>query len=252
MTAQAIKPSKTANNASPKTKTSNPITMCIDIGGSGLKAMLVDAEGRPVSERQRVVTPAVATPRAVLKSLDQLRNALPTFDRVSVGFPGVIKKGVTYTAANLHPAWYGFPLAKELETRWKKPARAANDAAVQGYGAIKGDGVELVITLGTGLGSSLFTDGHLCPGLELGHHPWKRDCEYEDYLGRRGLDKFGKKRWNKLVQEAIEQTAKLFNWDHLYLGGGNAKKIDFKLGKNVASVSNEAGLLGGVALWREW
>jgi polyphosphate glucokinase len=250
MTAQLTKPPKTASAVSPKT--SNPITMCIDIGGSGLKAMLLDAKCRPVSERQRVVTPAVPTPRAVLKGLDELYKALPNFDRVSVGFPGVIKKGVTYTAANLHPAWYGFPFEKELEKRWKKPVRLANDAAVQGYGAIKGDGVELAITLGTGLGSSLFTDGRLCPGLELGHHPWKRDREYEDYLGRRGLDKYGKKRWNKLLQEAIEQTAKLFNWDHLYLGGGNTKKIDFKPGKNIEIVSNEAGLLGGVALWREW
>jgi len=250
MTAQPIKSSKIARSAS--TKTSNPITMCIDIGGSGLKAMLIDGKGHPVSERQRVVTPAIPTPRAVLKGLAELRKALPNFDRVSVGFPGVIKKGVTYTAANLHPAWYGFPLEKELRTLWKRPVRIANDAAVQGYGAIKGDGVELAITLGTGLGSSLFTDGRLCPGLELGHHPWKRDREYEDYLGRRGLDKFGKKRWNKLLQEAIEQTAKLFNWDHLYLGGGNTKKIDFKPGKNIEIVSNEAGLLGGVALWREW
>ena len=177
----------------------------------------------------------------------------PTFDRVSVGFPGVIKKGVTYTAANLHPCMVWVSRSRKNSRRAGRSRCAlANDAAVQGYGAIKGDGVELVITLGTGLGSSLFTDGHLCPGLELGHHPWKRDREYEDYLGRRGLDKFGKKRWNKLVQEAIEQTAKLFNWDHLYLGGGNAKKIDFKPGKNIEIVSNEAGLLGGVALWREW
>jgi len=250
MTAQPIKSSQTARTASPKT--SNPITMCIDIGGSGLKAMLVNAKGSPVSERQRVATPAVPTPRAVLKGLVELRNTLPDFDRVSVGFPGVTKRGITYTAANLHPLWYGFPLEKELEKLWKKPVRVANDAAVQGYGAIKGDGVELAITLGTGLGSSLFTNGHLCPGLELGHHPWKKDREYEDYLGRRGLDKYGKKRWNELLQEAIEQTAKLFNWDHLYLGGGNTKKIDFKPGKNIEIVSNEAGLLGGVALWREW
>jgi polyphosphate glucokinase len=250
MTAQPIKPSKNARTPSPKT--SNPVTMCIDIGGSGLKAMLVDPKGHPVSERQRVMTPVVPTPRAVLKGLEELRNALPNFDRVSVGFPGVTKNGVTYTAANLHPRWYGFPLEKELEKLWKKPVRVANDAAVQGYGSIKGDGVELAITLGTGLGSSLFTHGHLCPGLELGHHPWKRDREYEDYLGRRGLDKYGKKHWNKLLQEAIEQTAKLFNWDHLYLGGGNTKKIDFKPGKNIEIVSNEAGLLGGVALWREW
>jgi polyphosphate glucokinase len=250
MTAKLIKPSRTARSSS--SKTSNPITMCIDIGGSGLKAMLLDSKCRPVSERQRVATPAIPTPRAVLKGLDELRKLVPNFDRVSVGFPGVVKKGVTYTAANLHPAWYGFPLEKELQTRWKKPVRLANDASVQGYGCIKGDGVELAITLGTGLGSSLFTDGRLCPGLELGHHPWKRDREYEDYLGRRGLDKYGKKRWNRLLEEAIEQTAKLFNWDHLYLGGGNTKKIDFKPGKNIEIVSNEAGLLGGVALWREW
>ena len=250
MTAQQIKSSKNGRASSPKI--SNPITISIDIGGSGLKAMLLDAKGHPVSERQRVATPAIPTPRAVLKGLEELRKTLPNFDRVSIGFPGVVKKGVTYTAANLHAMWYGFPLENELAKLWKKPVRLANDASVQGYGCIKGNGVELAITLGTGLGSSLFTDGRLCPGLELGHHPWKRDREYEDYLGRRGLDKYGKKRWNKLLQEAIEQTAKLFNWDHLYLGGGNAKKIDFKPGKNIEIVSNEAGLLGGVALWKEW
>jgi polyphosphate glucokinase len=250
MTTKTARATSTARTASPRN--SNPITMCIDIGGSGLKAMLVDSAGHPMSERQRVVTPAIPTPKAVMKSLAALRETLPDFDRVSVGFPGVVKKGVTYTAANLHPLWYGFPFESALAKMWKRPVRLANDAAVQGYGAIKGDGVELAITLGTGLGSSLFTSGRLCPGLELGHHPWKKDREYEDYLGRRGLDKFGKKRWNKLLQEAIEQTYKLFNWDHLYLGGGNTKKIDFKPGKNVEIVSNEAGLLGGVALWREW
>jgi polyphosphate glucokinase len=247
MTAQPIKSAQASRSTS--TKTSNPITMCIDIGGSGLKAMLLDAKGQPVSERQRVLTPTVPTPKAVLKGLAELRNMLPDFDRVSVGFPGVIKRGVTYTAANLNPAWYEFPLENELEKLWKRPVRVANDASVQGYGAIKGDGVELALTLGTGLGSSLFTDGRLCPGLELGHHPWLKDREYEDYLGRRGLDKYGKKRWNKLLQAAIEQTYKLFNWDHLYLGGGNTKKIDFKPPTNVSIVSNREGILGGVALW---
>jgi len=247
------KPTTTAPPAQSVTpKSAGPITMCIDIGGSGLKAMLLDPAGKPVSERQRIETPAVPTPALVLGGLEELRKLLPAFDRVSVGFPGVIKRGTTYTAANLHPGWVGFALQAELEKRWKKPVRVANDAAVQGYGAIQGDGVELALTLGTGLGSSLFTNGHLCPGLELAHHPWKKGKEYEDFLGRRGLDKYGKKRWNKLLQEAIDQTAKLFNWDHLYLGGGNTKKIEFKPGKNIQIVSNEAGLLGGVALWREW
>lgn len=225
--------------------------MAIDIGGSGLKAMLLDPLGKPVSERQRVETPAVPTPLLVLRGLEELRKNLGAFDRVSVGFPGVIKRGITWTAANLHPAWVGFHLQQELEKRWKKPARVANDAAVQGYGAIIGDGVELTLTLGTGMGGALFTSGRLCPGLELGHHPWHKHT-YEDYIGRRGLDKYGKKRWNKYLREAIDQTAKLFNWDHLYLGGGNTKKIDFELPKDVKIVSNEAGLLGGVALWRDW
>ncbi len=227
-----------------------PITLSIDIGGSGLKAMLLDAGGKPISARERIVTPAVPTPTAVLKALDKLRMRLHGFDRVSVGFPGVIKRGITYTAANLHPKWTAFPLGRELEKRWKKPVRVANDAAVQGYGAIKGHGVELLLTFGTGMGSALFTDGKLCPGLELGHHPW-REKTYEDYLGRRGLDKYGKKSWNKRLQEAIEQTAATYNWDHLYLGGGNTKKIAFKLPKNVSIVANAEGILGGVALWRD-
>jgi polyphosphate glucokinase len=247
------KPLTHASSASgAPTSASSPITISIDIGGSGLKAMLLDPKGTPVSERQRVVTPEVPTPIAVLAGLDELRKLLTKFDRVSVGFPGVIKRGTTWTAANLNPDWVGFPLAAELEKRWKKPVRVANDAAVQGYGAIKGAGVELALTLGTGLGSSLFTDGRLCPGLELGHHPWrKKGMCYEDYLGRRGLDKFGKKLWNKFLQAAIAQTSATFNWDFLYIGGGNTKKIDFVLPKNVSIVSNESGLLGGVYLWKD-
>jgi len=186
----------------------------------------------------------------VLKALDELRALLPGFDRVSAGFPGVLKHGVTFTAVNLHPDWMNFPLQAELEKRCKKPARVANDASIQGYGAIHGDGVEMMITLGTGMGSSLFTNGHLCPGLELGHHPWRKKT-YEDYIGRRGFDKYGKKKWNELLQEAIAQTAKTFNWDHLYLGGGNTRKIDFTLPKDVEIVSNDTGLLGGVALWKD-
>lgn len=231
--------------------TKGPVTLAIDIGGSGLKVMLLDAAGKPLSERLRVPTPAVPTPAAVLKALDGLVKQLPGFDRVSTGFPGVVKRGTTWLAVNLHPAWVGFNLQSAIEKRWKKPARVANDASVQGYGAIKGHGVELILTFGTGMGGAIFTDGKLCPGLELGHHPWKKGKTYEELLGRKALDKEGKKRWNKLLKEAIVQSQKLFNWDHLYLGGGNTKKIDFKLPPNVSIVSNEDGLLGGVALWRE-
>lgn len=246
-------PAPSASPSASSTTARHPITLSIDIGGSGLKAMLLDPAGKPVSERQRVPTPEVPTPDAVLAGLDGLEKQMPRFDRVSVGFPGVVKHGATFGAFNLHPLWAaGFPLQAELEKRWKKPVRVGNDADVAGYGAIKGHGVELVLTLGTGLGSALFTGGRLCPGLELGHHIWrKKGMTYEDYLGRRGLDKFGKKEWNKLIQEAIKDTEALFNWDHLYVGGGNTKKIDFLPGKNVEIVPNESGLLGGVVLWRD-
>jgi polyphosphate glucokinase len=227
-----------------------PITLAIDIGGTGVKMMALDENAHPLTDRVRVPTPDPATPRAILDALDVLKTQMPKFDRVSVGFPGVIKNGITLTAANLTQPWIGFPLQKTLEQSWGKPVRVANDGAVQGYAAIKGRGVELMITVGTGLGSAIFTSGHLCPGLELAHHPWRKKT-YEDYLGRRGLEKYGKKRWNELLQKAVDQTCATFNWDVLYIGGGNSKKITLEFTGNVKLVSNEDGLLGGVALWRD-
>ena len=229
----------------------NAITLAVDIGGTGIKALLLDERGKPMSRREREDTPQPGTPEAMLAVMDQIAGRLGHFDRVSVGFPGVVKHGATLTAHNLDQAWVGYELAKELKRRWRKPVRVANDSAVQGFAAIRGKGVELVITLGTGFGSSLFTDGHLVPGLELAHHPWRKDKTYEEYLGKRALEKHGRKRWNKLVERALGQLEALFNFDHLYIGGGNATKIDFALPKHVTRVPNEDGLLGGAALWRD-
>jgi polyphosphate glucokinase len=211
--------------------------------------MVLDAKGKPITERLRVPTPDPATPESVLAALGEMKAQMPAFDRISIGFPGVVKSGRTLTAHNLSPEWIGFPLERVIQRKWKRPARLCNDAAIQGFGAIRGKGVELVLTLGTGLGSSLFTDGRLCPGLELAHHPWHNGLTYEDYLGRPALKKHGKRHWNKLVEKAVDQTRALFNWDVLYLGGGNSDKVIFKLPKDVKVVSNEDGLLGGVALW---
>lgn len=230
--------------------TSNLTTLAIDVGGTGIKGLLLDPRGKPISEREREPTPQPATPDAMLSVMDTIMKRLGKFDRVSVGFPGVVKHGAILTAHNLDQSWVGFDLTKVLQRRWRKPVRVANDAAVQGLGAIRGKGVELVITLGTGFGSSLFADGHLFPGLELAHHPWRKKT-YEDYLGKRGLEKYGRKKWNKLVEEAIAQLESLFNFDHLYIGGGNAVQIDFALPRHVTRVPNEDGLLGGAALWRD-
>ncbi len=225
-------------------------TLAVDIGGTGIKALLLDARGKPLTERARAATPNPATPAAVFRVLDKIIKEVGEFDRVSVGFPGVVKRGVTLTAHNLEPKWVGFEFERILSRHLRKPVRVANDAAVQGFAAIHGRGVELVITLGTGFGSSLFVDGHLVPGLELAHHPWRKNKTYEEFLGRRGLQKFGRKRWNRLLEKAITQLEALFNYDHLFIGGGNAVKIDFALPRHVTRVPNQDGLLGGAALWR--
>lgn len=231
-------------------KNTKPIvTLAVDIGGTGLKMLCLNPEGKPITDRLRVLTPRPATPMRLLAALSKMRERMPDFDRVSVGFPGVVKQGVTMLAVNLDPKWVGYPLEAELQRRWKKPVRVANDAVVQGLGAIQGRGVEMIVTLGTGMGSALFVDGHVCP-LELGHHPWIKKT-YEDYLGRRGLKKYGVKKWNKLLRKAVAQTEATFNWDHLYLGGGNTKLVTLKFRPNVTIVSNMDGLLGGVALWKD-
>jgi len=231
--------------------TDKPITLSFDIGGTGVKSMLLDYRAKPITERERIETPRPATPDALIAVMDGMAQKQEHYDRVSVGFPGVVKRGATLTAHNLDPTWIGFELEKVLSRKWRKPVRVMNDAAVQGFGAIHGRGVELVITLGTGLGSALYTDGRLTPGLEMAHHPWRKRKTYEDDLGKKGYAKHGRKRWNELVEKAIEQLESLFNYDHLYIGGGNAVKIDFPLPDQVTRIPNEDGLLGGVMLWKE-
>jgi polyphosphate glucokinase len=228
----------------------NLVTLAIDIGGSGLKMMALDASGKAASERLRTPTPNPASPAKMLPLLDEMKKQMPKIHRVSVGFPGVIKGGATLTAANLDKSWLDFPLEQTLEQQWGVPVRVCNDAAVQGYGAISGRGVELVLTLGTGMGSALYIDGRLCPGLELAHHPWKKGKTYEECLGRAALDKIGTKKWSQLVRRAIDQTEALFNWDRLYIGGGNSRKLEIAARPEVTLIENEQGLTGGIALWQ--
>jgi len=226
-------------------------TLAVDIGGSGIKVMVLDAEGTPQTERSRLETPQPPKPEPVLEAIASLAEGQGDFDRVSVGFPGVVRRGVTKTAVNLDPSWIDFDLATTLKDRLGKPVRVANDADIQGLGAIAGTGVELVITLGTGCGSSLFVNGILVPNLELGHHPFRKGETYEQQLGRLAFDTVGSKRWNRRLQKAIFCLQNLFSLDYLYLGGGNTKKIVFELPAQVKIVPNVTGLLGGIALWRD-
>jgi len=226
-------------------------TLAIDVGGTGIKAVILSETGKPLTQRSRVKTPRPATPATVIKTIVESAKQQGEFDRVSVGFPGVVRCGVTVTAPNLDGRWGGYHLADVLTKKLGSPVRVANDADVQGYGVISGEGVELVITLGTGFGSALFVDGKLVPNLELGHHPFQKGKTYEDLLGDAALKKVGKRKWNRRLVRAIQTLERTFNYDRLYIGGGNAARITVKLPENVKIVSNVAGLLGGLALWRD-
>jgi polyphosphate glucokinase len=243
------KQASSANAELPATATAGTRTLAIDIGGSGVKTMVLDDGGKPLTDRLRAKTPNPSNPKAITAIIAGFAKQLGNFDRVSVGFPGVIKHGVVYTAANLDKKWIKYDFAGNLSKELGKPVRVANDAVVQGLGAVTGMGVELVITLGTGMGAALYLEGRPIPSLEMGHHPFRNGNTYEDYLGRRALEKEGRKKWNKRLAEAIDQLYRLFYYDRLYIGGGNAAKITLKLPNNVTVISNQEGILGGIKLW---
>lgn len=228
----------------------SPFTLGIDIGGSHLKAGVLDAAGAELGERRRVETPEPASPAAVCDALDDLVRDLPPFDRISVGFPGVVRGGVVLTAPNLGTeTWRHFPLAERLGGLFGKPVRLLNDAEVAGLGVIAGHGVECVITLGTGMGFALFQNGVVGPHLELSHHPARHGKTYDQYVGDVARRKVGRKQWNRRVRRAIGYIATLTDYDTLYLGGGNTKHLRFELPAKVRIVANEAGITGGVRLW---
>src|SRR5256712_12755745 len=222
-------------------------TLAIAIGGTGIKAVVLSATGKPLTERSRVKTPRPATPEAVINTIVELAKQQGEFDRVSVGFPGVVRRGITLNAPNLNGNWGGFRLADVLSKKLGVPVRVANDADVQGFGVIAGHGVELVVTLGTGFGSGLFVDGKLVPNLELGHHPFQKGKTYEELLGDAVLKKVGKKKWNKRLVRAIRTLDLVFNYDLLYIGGGNAAHNTGEIPRNAKIVSHDAGPPRGLA-----
>ncbi len=229
-----------------------PRTLSMDIGGTGIKAAVLNSKGERLSERVRIRTPQPARPETVLDALADLAATLPHFDRVSVGFPGVVRGGRTFTAPNLDSeSWRDVDLASALGERLGKPVRVLNDAELQGLGLIDGKGIEMVVTLGTGFGCGIYWDGRLAPHLELGHHPFRQGETYEEQLSDRTLERIGKRKWNRRLERAIASLRKLVNFDRLYIGGGNARRIDFEPDPDVTIVSNVAGIRGGIALWRD-
>jgi polyphosphate glucokinase len=226
------------------------LTLAIDVGGTRLKAGLLDQNGDMVAGPNRVNTPPHPIPQAVVDALVDLAGPLGDFDRISIGFPGVVRHGQVMTAPNLGtPEWRNFPLTASLTDKLGKPARMLNDAEVQGLGVISGKGLECVITLGTGMGFALFQDGHPAPHLELSQHPIHKGKTYDQFIGVVAFKDVGRKRWNRRLQRVLAATTTLVGFDTLYIGGGNAKEIDLELPAHIKVVSNQAGITGGVRLW---
>jgi polyphosphate glucokinase len=255
-------------SSTPGAPSGRPVfTLAVDCGGSGIKASVLDAAGTLHAPPLRVPTPYPFPPALLIETVAEIAARLPAADRVTVGMPGMIRHGVVVatphyvTTAGPHtridPAlvdsWAGYDIRAALERRLGVPTLVLNDAEVHGAGVISGTGVELVLTLGTGLGSALFDGGVLAPHLELSHAPIRRGMTYDSYIGEIERARLGDPRWSGRVRRAVEGLRPVFCWDRLYLGGGNSRRIIpqalERLGDDVVVVPNQAGIVGGVRAW---
>lgn len=238
-------------------------TLAIDIGGTGLKASVLDHAGSLLTEPLRVATEYPCPPDELVQRLSDLVAPLPAYDRISAGFPGVVRGGRVLSAPHfvttagpgtkisteLASAWTHFDIAAALEAKLGRPARVVNDAELQGAAVISGHGLELVITLGTGLGTALFLEGQVAPHLELAHHPFRKDQTYNEQVGNAARKRVGAAKWNRRVLLAVQTLDALLFYDRLYVGGGNGKHVTADLGPKATFVANTAGILGGITLW---
>jgi len=249
-----------------------PRTLCIDIGGTGLKAAVLEESGEVVGTNggadvkdgiARIATTYPMPPEKLVEDLAALAAELPSFDRASAGFPGMVRSGVVLSAPHfstkhgpgsdvdpdLKARWEGFDLAAALSQRLGCPTRVDNDADQQGAAVVSGKGLEMVITLGTGFGTALFSEGRLCPHLEIAHQPFMHGFTYHEMLGDHSRKEVGNRKWSEHVAKAVELMEALTFFDHLYVGGGNARKLKVDLGEKVTIVDNVSGIVGGLKLW---
>jgi polyphosphate glucokinase len=241
-------PAKRPPSSGPKSEIKR--ILAIDIGGTGLKAAVIGPTGKFIEERVRLKTPHHCTPARMVPLLVRLVKDFKSYDRVSIGFPGYVRGGTVFTAPHLGTsAWSGFKLEAAMQKALKKPTKLLNDADVQGLAAIKGRGLEMVCTLGTGMGTSLFQDGVLLPHMDLTHMAIHAKDDFDVYIGDLTLKKIGTRNWNKRIKKTIAMLHQVLFFDHLYLGGGNARRVKIRLPRNVSIVSNDAGMSGGAFIW---
>src|SRR5215470_13321998 len=192
------------------TQTTN--TLVVDIGGTGVKIL---ATGQ--SERRRFPSGPTLTPQQMVTGVKELA-ADWKYDVVSIGYPGLVLRGqIAAEPHNLAAGWVGF----DFQAAFGRPVKVINDAGMQALGSYKG-GLMLFLGLGTGLGSAIVADGTVIP-MELGHLPYRK-ATYEDYVGLRGLKKYGKKKWRRQVALVLSRLVEAFHPSDIILGGGNTKK----------------------------
>ena len=244
-----------------------PYTLAVDCGGGGIKASVLDAAGTLHAPAVRVPTPYPLPPQRLVETIAGIAAGLPRADRLTVGMPGMIRHGVvvatphyvtrhgprTAVDPDLVAAWSGCDVRAALEATLGLATIVLNDAEVHGAGVVSGTGLELVLTLGTGLGSALFDGGAIAPHLELSHAPVRRGVTYDEYIGQPERRRLGNALWSRRVQRVVEGFRPVFHWDRLYLGGGNARHVTptvlERVGDDVVVVPNQAGIVGGVRAW---
>ena len=236
------------------------ILLGLDIGGSGIKGALVDTDaGKLVSDRHRLDTPKPATPTNMAETVSQLVAEFDYSGPVGCSFPSVIIDGMALTAGNIDKSWRGTPVDAEFERATGLPFLVLNDADAAGIAEMRlgaGIGLEgmvIMVTIGTGLGSGIFYNGQLIPNIELGHMPGKDGQPIERYAGNLARKTAGLsyEEWGPRFNYFLERVTRVFTPDHYILGGGASKK--FELYKDaikvptaihVAKFRNEAGIIG--------
>ncbi|HWB93832.1 MAG TPA: ROK family protein [Puia sp.] len=226
--------------------------LAIDVGGSHIKCTILNSQGETQIKYRKLVTPNPATPINVIAAIQQLVKDLPDYDKISVGFPGYVRNGIVFTAPNLWSThWSGdVELGQLISNALHKPVRLVNDADQLGLGVVSGQGFEMAVTLGTGVGTAVMYNGYLLPHLELAHHPIRKDVDWDHYVGERAMRKVGKHKWNKRVARMLKAWKTVFNYDRLYLGGGGVAHLCISLDENIHRFTNEDGIKGGAKLWQ--
>lgn len=212
--------------------------LAVDVGGSHVKVLLSGGE-----ERRRITSGPKLSPQQMVSGVLELTKDW-SYAVVSVGVPAQVRAGrVVHEPANLGQGWVGF----DFQRAFGKPTKVINDAAMQALGSYEG-GRMLFLGFGTGLGSTMIVDGIVEP-MELGHLPFRK-ATYEDYVGERGLERLGRKRWRKVAAEVVELLTAALEPDDVVIGGGNAMLLD-PPPANTRLVSNDNAFLGGFRLWEK-